>query len=219
MTSAGLVEAGVDAGDDDVELGERFVGQVELAFSEDVDFDAGEDVNAAGHFVVDLADAGSVGESAGIVHAVGHGEIFGVVGDGNVAATAEYGGFGHFADGAGAVRLGGVHVDVAVEVGEGDELREGVSGGGLEFAAVFAELGRNVVEVEGVVDGFFGFGGDDGVVFEAGEGVLGEGEAALDGALAEGDVVVLGAGEVLKGGAVGLAGEGGGRRPGGCCGG
>ncbi len=42
----------------------------------------------------------------------------------------------------------------------------------------------------------------DGVVFEAAEGVLVEGEAALDGALAEGDVVHLGAGEVLQGGSV-----------------
>ena len=81
------------------------------------------------------------------------------------------------------------------------------AGGGFELAAVFAELGWDVVEVEGVVDVFFGGGGDDGVVFEAEEGVLGEGEAALDGALAEGDVVVLGAGEVLQGGSVAGAGE------------
>ncbi len=39
------------------------------------------------------------------------------------------------------------------------------------------------------------------------ERVLVEGEAALDGALAQGDVVHLGAGEVLQGGAVAGAGE------------
>ena len=53
------------------------------------------------------------------------------------------------------------------------------------------------LEVPGLVGG-----GDDGVVFEAKEGVLVKGEAALDGALAEGDVVHLGAGEVLQRGAV-----------------
>ncbi len=37
----GLVEAAVDAGDDDVHLGEGAVVEVELAFGEDVDFDAG----------------------------------------------------------------------------------------------------------------------------------------------------------------------------------
>jgi hypothetical protein len=38
----GLVEAGVDAGYDDVELGEGAVVEVELALGEDVDLDAGE---------------------------------------------------------------------------------------------------------------------------------------------------------------------------------
>ena len=75
---------------------------------------------------VDLADAGGVGEGALVVHAVGHGEVFRVVGDGDVAAAACDGGLGHLADGAGAVGLGGVHVDVAVEVGEGDEAAAGV---------------------------------------------------------------------------------------------
>jgi len=37
-----LVEAGVDAGYDDVELGEGAVVEVELALGEDVDLDAGE---------------------------------------------------------------------------------------------------------------------------------------------------------------------------------
>ena len=82
-----------------------------------------------------------------------------------------------------------------------------MGGGGFEFAAVLAQFGWDVVEVECVVDGFFGVGGDDDVVFEAEQGVLGQGEAALDGALAEGDVVMLGAGEVLQGGAVACAGQ------------
>ena len=53
-----------------------------------------------------------------------------------------------------------------------------------------------------MVDGFFGFARDDHVVFEAEQGVLREREAALDGALAQGDIVVLGAGKVLHGRAV-----------------
>ncbi len=44
----GLVEAGVDAGDDDVHLGEGGVVEVERAVGEDVDFDAGEDADGAG---------------------------------------------------------------------------------------------------------------------------------------------------------------------------
>ena len=148
-----------------------------------------------------------MGEGAVVVEAVGHGEVFGVVGDGDVAEAAGDGGFGHLADGVAAVGGVGVHVEVAADVGEGDEVGEGVGGGGFELAGVFAELGGDVVEVEGFVDLFFVGGGDDGVVFDAEEGVLVEGEAALDGALAEGDVVHLGAGEVLEGGSVAGAGE------------
>jgi hypothetical protein len=174
----------------------------------------GRDADAAFHLVVDLPDAGGVGEGAVVVHAVGHGEVFGVVGDGDVAETAEQGGFGHLAYGAGAIGLVGVHVEVAADIGEGDESRERAARwvgkaecGGFEFAAVFAELGGDVVEVEGVVDGLLCFRSNDLIVFQSEQGVLGEGEAAFDGALAEGDVVVLGAGEVLEGGAVAGAGE------------
>ena len=58
-----------------------------------------------------------------------------------------------------------------------------------------------------MIDLGFGGSGDYGVVVEAGECVLVEGEAALDGSLAEGDVVHLGAGEVLQGCSVAGAGE------------
>jgi hypothetical protein len=40
-----LIEEGVDAGDDDVHLSEGFIGEIELAVGEDVDFDAGEDTD------------------------------------------------------------------------------------------------------------------------------------------------------------------------------
>jgi len=88
-----------------------------------------------------------------------------VVGDGDVGEAAGEGGFGHLADGVAAIGGVGVHVQVAADVGEGDERGEGVGGGHLELAAVLAHLGRDVVEVEGVVDGLFAFGGDDLVVF------------------------------------------------------
>ena len=75
-------------------------------------------------------------------------------------------------------------------------------GGGIDFAAVLAQLGRNVVEVERVIDLLLGGCRDDDIVFQAQQGVLAECEAALDGALAQRDVVHLGAGEVLQRGAV-----------------
>src|SRR5579871_379376 len=164
----GLVEAAVDAGDDDVHLGEGGVVEVELAFSENVDLDAGENADAPLHLSVDLADALDVSEGALVVHAVGHGEIFAVVGDGDVFQATGKSGLGHLADGVSTVGFGRVHVQVAVNVGEGDELRKRLGGGGFKFAGVFAQLGWDVVEVKGAIDRFFGGGGNDGVVFEPG---------------------------------------------------
>ena len=130
-----------------------------------------------------------------------------MVGNGDVLQATRQGGFSHLADGVAAVGCVGVHVEVAANVGEGDEVREGVGGGGFEFAGVFAELRRDVVEVEGVVDVGFACGCDDDVVFDAEQSVLVEGKAAFDGALAEGDIVHLAAGEVLQSGSVAAAGE------------
>jgi len=77
-----------------------------------------------------------------------------------------------------------------------------VVGGSFDLAAVLAQLGRNVVEVERVVDFLFAGRGDDHVVLEPHQRVLRECEAALDGALPQGDVVVLRSGEILQRGTV-----------------
>ena len=81
---AALLKARVDAGDDDVHLRQDFVVEVERAVGQDVDLDAGEDADAAFHLLVDFADAGDVFEGALLVEAVGHGQVLGVVGDGDV---------------------------------------------------------------------------------------------------------------------------------------
>ena len=62
---------------------------------------------------VDFADAFDVLEGALFVEAVGHGQVFGVVGDGDVLVAVRERGVGHFADGVVAVGGGGVHVHVA----------------------------------------------------------------------------------------------------------
>src|SRR6202012_5048829 len=76
-------------------------------------------------------------------------------------------------------------------------------GGGFDFAAVFTQLGRDPVEVECAVNVLFGCGGDLGAVVEAGGRVLAERVAALERTLAHGDVMHLGAGEVLQRGTEG----------------
>ncbi len=110
---AALLEARVHAGDDDVHLRQHFVVQVESAVGQNVDLDAGEDADAAFHLLVHFANALDVFEGALLVEAVGHGQVLGVVGDGDVLVSAREAGLGHLADGVVAVGGGGVHVHVA----------------------------------------------------------------------------------------------------------
>ncbi len=99
-------------------------------------------------------------EGALFVEAVGHGEVLGVVGDGDVLVAAGERGVGHLADGVAAVAGGGVHVHVAADVGERDDAGQRVCSGGFDFAQVLAHLGRHPVHAEGGVDLLFGGGGD-----------------------------------------------------------
>ena len=195
-----LGEGGVGGGDDPIELGEKFVFVVEAAIGEDVDFAAGEDEDAFDLFG-DGVDGFDVVEEAVGAEAVGLELRFGVVGDGAVLVAAAFAFGDHFFDGAGAVGGGGVHMEVATDVGEFEDFEVGLGGEfeGFEFAAVFAEFGGHPGEVEGLVDFFFGFSGDEFVAFKQAPFI--EFEAFFDGAFAEFDVVGEAAGEVLEGGA------------------
>ncbi len=154
-----LVEMGVHAGDDDVHLLEHGVGEVEGAVGQDVHFDAGKNCDLAQH-VVHGANALDVFDGALVVEAVGKCQVLRVVGDGHVLVAILLGGRGHFFDGVAAVSFDGVHVDVALQVGLGDQIGQGMGLGGVDFTEIFAQLGRNVIELEPGVNLFLGFSRD-----------------------------------------------------------
>jgi hypothetical protein len=62
-------------------------------------------------------------------------------------------------DGVLAVGGGGVHLEVAADVGELDEVRETMLLGGFDLAGHFAQFGGDVIEAELGVDFLFGFSG------------------------------------------------------------
>ena len=99
-------------------------------------------------------------ERALFVQAVGDGDGFAVIGEGDVFVAQRAGRGGHLLDGVSAVAGGGVHLQVAANVGEFDEVREAMFFGGFDLAGVFAQLGRNEIELELGVDLFFGGAGD-----------------------------------------------------------
>ena len=90
----------------------------------------------------------------------------------------------HFRDRLAAIGGDGVHVDVALDVSERNELRQSICSGGFNFAAVLAQLGFDVGQAELGVDLFFGCAGNALVRVEPREAILIEREAKLERALA-----------------------------------
>src|SRR4029077_18213467 len=123
--------------------------------------------------------------------AVGDGDGLGMVGQGDVAVAKVAGGGAHFLDGVFAVGGVGMHLEVATNVGEGEELGEMAGFGGFDLAGILAQLGLDIGKLELGVNVLFGFGGDDAVSLEGGEGVLVESVAHGVGAAAEADVVLF----------------------------
>ena len=76
--------------------------------------------------------------------------------------------------------------------------------GGFDLAGVLAQFRRNPVELEGVVDVFFGLAGDPFFVIDSAQAIFVQRESHLQRPLAEGDTVALGAGEILQSGSVGI---------------
>ena len=104
---AALVEAAVDAGDHHVHLRQHFVIEIDGAVAQNVHLDAGEDADAALHRAVGLANARQVLERPLLVEAAGHGQVLGVLSDGDVAQTARVGGLGHLEDAVAPVAFRG----------------------------------------------------------------------------------------------------------------
>ena len=70
--------------------------------------------------------------------------------------------------------------------------------GCCDLSAVLTKLRRHIGEAKRVIDGFFGFAGDEGVVRHPIQAVLVQLEATLDGPVSQNDVVSLRSGEVLE---------------------
>ena len=138
---------------------------------------------------VERADVGRMLQRARLVEAVGHGQRAAVIGDGDVLEAGVARRPRH-RPGVGAA-VGGrrVHVQVAAHVLEGDEPRQRAGFGGLDLAAILAQFRRDERQPERLVDALLGLAGDERAVVHAIEPVFVQLEAALDRAVAQGDVV------------------------------
>ena len=110
-----LLHRGMDRGDDDVEGGEAVVREVEGAVRQDVAFDTREHREAIERGRI-RANALGRRVRAPFVEAVGHGQRLGVIGDRDVLQTARLCRRDHGLERLPAIRLGGVHVHIALQV-------------------------------------------------------------------------------------------------------
>ena len=140
------IEVGVDRADHHVQLREEFVGIVEAAVLQDVHFGSREDSNPMA-FLVGSVNLFDVRGHAFFVKAIGDGDGFRMVGDGDVFVPQRSRGFRHFFDGVFAVARGGMHLQVALHVFEREQVRKFMIFRSGNFAGVFAQLGRNEIEL------------------------------------------------------------------------
>ena len=165
-------------------------------------------------FGVHRADALGVREGAALVEAVGHRQRLAVIGDRDVLQPRVARRGGHRPDVVLPVRLGGVHVEIAAQIGELDQTGQARGGGRVDLAAHFAQFGRHPLEAERRVDVLLALAGDAAVVVDPVEAVLVQLEAESDRAVAQRDVVRLRPGEVLHRRAAALGGRRAEGRPG-----
>ena len=200
-----LREMRVDRGDDDVELRRGSRRPDRAAVGEDVALDAGEQRQPL-ETAVERPDARRVFERARSSRplAIASALLWSVM--------AMYRG----RDGAPRrpwprasslpSRRGRVHVQIAAQIAARDERGQGARDGGLDFAAVLAQLGLDPRHAERAVDAFLGVAGDScSSASTRNRPYSFNFRPALNRAVAQRDVVGLGAGEVLHGGAAALA--------------
>ena len=131
------IHIGVDGGDDHVELRKHFVVQIERAVFQDVDFDSRQQADS-GHALLRRANFFDLLERAFLVHAVGDGDGFRMVGQRDVFVAERARGLAHLFDGVLAVRGGRVHLQIAANVGERHELRAACPVRPLRFRPVIS---------------------------------------------------------------------------------
>ena len=184
------VEIRMDRADHYVKLRENFFGVVERSVLEDVHFRPCQDADAQ-LFVVGGVNFLDVCGHALFVQAVGHRDGFRMVGDGNVLVAEFARGFRHFFNRVLSIARRAVHLEVALHVFQGDQMRQFVIFGGGDFAGVFAQLGRDEVQLEFRVDLFFRASGHALFALQGCQRIFIEGETHVVGAAAEGHVVLF----------------------------
>ena len=132
----------------------------EIALGKNIDFHPSENLNTV-DFLVRLANALNMRYRPRVIQAVGEGQIFRVIRDRHVFVATFLRSLGHFFNRVSAVGFHRVHVHVAEQIWKFDEVRQRVLLGGVNLAKIFAQLGRNFVQVQFAKNFLFRFTGNE----------------------------------------------------------
>ena len=137
----------MDRGDDVIELGQDFVVEIERAVAENVALDAGEEPEVF-EFAIELSDRRDLRAQPRGIESARLDRAAAVIGDAEILQAELLRRRGHFLERIVAVARGGVAMESAAQIFRFDQARQRSRGGGLELAAVLAQLRRDVIEIE-----------------------------------------------------------------------
>ncbi len=201
LLGARQVEVAVHRTDHQIEPRQHLIRQVEVAVFEDVHLDALEQRDAV-QLGVESVDLVALFRQLLRIEAVRDGEAARVFGDREILQSQRLGRQRHVAQAVVAVAGPGVRMQVALQVGQFDQLGQASGARRLDLAAVFAQFGRNVGQADRAVHRFLAVPGD--ALCAAEHAVFVDLQAELLRDAADRDVVRLGAGEVVQRRAVAL---------------
>ena len=132
------------------------------------------------------------------VQAVGDRDSLRMVGDGDVLVAEFARRFSHLLDRVLSVAGRAVHLEVALHILQGHQMRQLVAFSGGDFPGVFAQLGRDEIQLQLRIDLFFGAPSHALFTLQGSQSVFIEGESHVVGAPAEGHVVLFRPGKIKQ---------------------
>ena len=199
-------EAGVDGGYDVIQFLEQSIGKIEFSSFENVALRPGKE-GALGFLRVEEFDLFDLFFEARGIEPVGLERGFGVIRNAKPLKAVFGAGLGHGGEGILPVAGESVVVKAAADLIAGDKFGELIFFGRSNFSAVLTEFGGNQGEAQGLVEVLFVFEFQGGLGFSFKQTPFAEVKTAIDGPLAQSDIVLFGSCEVSKGGGPNLGGD------------
>ena len=178
----------------EVELGKRFIVQIESTIVQDVDFGALENDRLL-HRVPNRVYLAKLLAELGPTEPACHPHCLRMIGDCHVRIPAVGTGLHHVSHAVMPIRVSGVHLKVAADVAKLDQLRKPVMQCGVDFSPIFPKLRRDPGDANSPQDIGFLTAGDAARAPEY--AVLVDLQSSLHAQRPYSDVVRLGTGKVM----------------------